>query len=192
MITASFGRHPPRSGPEPLKNGAPSADPGWVRFGRQTIARPYLVGLGAAVLAGSMTAGLLVASAAVADRQQVRQQEAAATIDNLPLPPTMQAMSASGDCRQVNVDRCLTSTETPPETLTQLTEVIAKQGPVTSAGCGDKTAATTRPDTKRCSFETEFNGVPIQVMLWPHITEGTELTFEGTDIWIDIVTDSDV
>lgn len=175
-----------------LKERPPDADPGWVRFGGQTIARPYLVGLGATVVAGSLTAGLLMASAAVADRQLVRQQEAAATIDNLPLPPTMKAMSAGGDCRQVNIDRCLTSSENPPQTLTELTAVVGRQGPVIAAGCGDKTATATRPEMKRCSFDTELDGIPVRVMLWPHITEHAGLQFDGTDIWIDIVTASDV
>jgi hypothetical protein len=161
-----------------------------VNVGGQSLSRPYLVGLVAAMVGGGLTTAVLFTSATIDAREQARQQLVQRTIATLPLPPSLQSTTADADCRQVNIDRCLFSRHTPPDTLKDVTTLMSAKGKVENASCG--TGAGARAEVARCNFDTTVDGVPVRVMLWPHIATGGDLQFVGTDVWIDIRTDSDI
>ncbi len=167
--------------------------------GGPAMTRPYVVGLLAAVATGSLALGAVLALSTTAARDRTREQEVTALINNLSLPPSIQPMELYGDCHQVNVDLCLTSTKTPPATLAEFTSLLAEHGSITESGCGESLDGTTQhPDARRCSLDAEIDGVDIRVLLWPHVADdpelsnGEPLTFRGTEIWVDIATSDDI
>jgi hypothetical protein len=174
----------------PLKRTRRPTDCSEVKVGGQSLSRPYLVGLVAATVGGALTSAALFASSTLEARAQASQHQVQRTIDSLPLPPSLEATAADADCRQVNIDRCLFSTATPPDTLKDVKALMAGKGTVHSASCGAYVAA--RAEVARCNLDTTMDGVPVRVLLWPHISSAGGLKFVGTDVWIDIRTDSDI
>jgi hypothetical protein len=156
-----------------------------VKAGQQRIARPYVVGLVSTVVLGSLTAAGLFAASAADARTQASQQSAQHAVDTLPVPASLSEQGVI-DCGQVNIDRCLYSSHTPPDAVHEVVALMARIGTTGTTDCGDGT----RPDATRCSFDAAVDGVPVRVMLWPHIA--SSLQFKGTDVWIDVRTDSDV
>jgi hypothetical protein len=154
------------------------------------VSRPYLVGLGATVVAGALTVGMFISSSAAASREQAREARAAAVVDGLRLPPSITVLGSMADCTQVNIERCLRSTDTPPATLAALSRAFGAVAAVEGASCSDGTAL--REAMRRCSFRTALDGVPVEVMLWPHIGSERTLRLEGTDVWVDIQSERDV